>query len=134
MASVRDVKYAGPTIGFVPESREHREWKGLACGCAPGTVTERVLADLTRLDCFSPVEGVCGEVAFSRPSIRRDVAKLEAARRSGLCDAQTLVVRSRDLDYAVAAARGTRIHVRQATRASFADALVSCLAERRRSS
>jgi hypothetical protein len=117
----------------MPESREHSEWKGLACGCAPGTVTERVLADRTRLDCFSPVERVCGEVAFSRPSIRRDVAKLEAARRSGLCDAQTLVVRSRDLDYAMAAASGTRIRVRKATKASLVDALASCVADRRRS-
>jgi hypothetical protein len=117
----------------MPESREHREWKELACGCAPGIVTERVLADRTRLDCFSPLERVCGEVAFSRPSIRRDVAKLEAARRSGLCDSQTMVVRSRDLDYAVAAARGTGIRVRQATRASLVDALASCLGERRRS-
>jgi hypothetical protein len=117
----------------VPESREHKDWKGLACGCAPGTVTERMLADRRRLDCFNPVERVCGEVAFSRPSIRRDVAKLVAARRSGLCDSQTLVVRSRDLHYAVAAASGTRIRIRQATGARLVDALASCLAERRRS-
>jgi hypothetical protein len=120
-------------MGSVPESREHRAWKGLACGCAVGTTTERVLADRRRLDCFSPVERVCGEVAFSRPSIRRDIAKLEAAGRSGLCDVQTLVVRTRDLDYAAAATSGTRIRVREATGASLAYALASCLAERLRS-
>jgi len=85
------------------------------CICGQDGRKEFPLRDGRKLDCWKP--NTCVEVELSKGRIAQALSRLDTGKAEELCNKQVLVVKEKDVEFAISLAKSKGVEVRSASQA-----------------